>query len=181
MMSDGVGIKPPCSTRQELTMKHIDIYLTKEQKQELDKISQKYQVSLSVIVDKVAHRYFQLFVMKGQDPFKTMTEKYIYNEKGYRTSVKPKYYKDFIKSYEPVIKIKGWQSKLFTNLIKIWLKNNEYRWIDEKDIINKFRNMINSDLQKTYDQYWNYNEQIRNTRRMIKENKDYWKRALEEA
>ena len=128
-----------------------------------------------------AHRYFQLFVMKGQDPFKTMTEKYIYNEKGYRTSVKPKYYKDFIKSYEPVIKIKGWQSKLFTNLIKIWLKNNEYRWIDEKDIINKFRNMINSDLQKTYDQYWNYNEQIRNTRRMIKENKDYWKRALEEA
>ena len=41
--------------------------------------------------------------------------------------------------------------------------------------------LIDNELKNTIDKFWNYNEQIRNTRRMIKDDPEYWQKVVEES
>lgn len=151
----------------------IYIYLTEIEKIKLKKIQQKYIVSLSTICEKViwnflrvVNRYCNADDLDLDKIEKIKKKEYLYSIKGnQRTSVKPKDLKPF--------KI---PAQWITNTIKMYANNSWKEVIKNKDAINRILSGIDLELKNTYDRYYNYNETLRNSIRVIKENKDYIER-----
>ena len=62
----------------------------------------------------------------------------------------------------------------------IYLHKDISKWLEKEDI-TKYYNMCNEKMTKTTDEFWNYNQHIRMQRRMLRENKEYFIRELENA
>ena len=155
-------------------MKTINIYITREQKQRLDRIRSKYKVSLSTLTGTVA--YWLVYVLLHDDrkeTIKELQEKYIQSTTTYKTSVKPR----------EVLEVLGNEitdkSKFTSNALVIYLEHKIQDYVSKK-YVDTYYAKIDKKLNETFDVYWDYNCSIRNQRRMIRQNKEYWKKALNE-
>ena len=149
----------------------INIYTSKDQRKEIDKIKVKYQLSLTTIVDILVFTTTKL--LKSTEKLEELTSKYVY-KKGGKTSIKkPKIFREL-----------KWQNikenRFATNVLMIYLHKDISKWLEKEDI-TKYYNMCNEKMTKTTDEFWNYNQHIRMQRRMLRENKEYFKKELENA
>lgn len=154
-------------------MKRINIYLTKEEKNELEKIARKYKCSISTIADKVCtYTYYVLTHGQGNE---ILFNQYL--AKGIKTSIKPKCYDP---KENPLANTIENKDMFTTNCLKIYVAKNIGQYLENKEYIQVYWNKINRDLMQVKEQFWNYNNFIRSTMRSFKENKDYYKRKLEQ-
>ena len=158
-------------------MKSINIYLTPEERKLVDQKMQWYKVSLSTLVDKCV--IFFAREINDVDIKKMLLMDYYYKPKGkIKTSCKPRYFKGMEKCFKH-------PNRFATNCLLIWIKKDiKQLSVNGKTLepkkADKIYSLIDNELNKTVDKFWNYNEQIRNMRRMLKDDKDYWKRAIEQ-
>lgn len=157
------------------TMKTINIYLNKQEKLTANKVSSRYRVSMSTIADKCSYWLFYLITKYGSDELMDqLTNEYIDSKGNYKTCIKPKNKDEYIGQA-----IKN-PSRFYSNALKIYLNHKIKDYISNNDAVNLYYNKIDQELQKAEDPYWNYNQQIRNFRRIIRQNPDYIKKALAE-
>lgn len=159
---------------KETIMKTINIYLTKEQKKKADKVRIKYKVSLSTIAGIVAYELAnRLIKCDRRDYLEKLQEDYLQKNGTYKTSIKPR---EILNGA-----LNGIQKKNLytTNALIIYLDGKVREYLDNENC-NKYYAQIDKKLNEAYDIYWDYNSNIRQQRRMIKQNKEYWKKVLEE-
>ena len=154
-----------------MNKKTINIYTSKEDRKTIDKLKVKYQLSLTTIIDIL------LFVTTkylNEESIKDLANKYKY-KKSQKTSIKtPKIYKD--------LKWENIKENIYaTNVLQIYLKKDINKYIENKETLQKYYNDINNKMTTTNDEFWNYNQHIRMQRRMLRENKEYFKKELENA
>lgn len=167
--------------------KTINIYLNTEERKQLDNLKVKYRVSLTTIADVVTKITFKYFLqneekLEGNDKLKKLFKEYLYI-KGRKTSIKePKGYKkeeggQYITGNTYAQNVS--KSRFVTNCLVIYIKKEIKKHIRE-ELAEHYWNDINKELTNRKDEFWNYNDHIRLQRRMLRENKEYFKKALEE-
>lgn len=136
-------------------MKAINIYITPEQKIELDRICYKYKVSKSTIAEKVLFILTKHINWSAGEKRKEIQTKlgttYIYENSGTKTSIKPKPSTTHVLNafYTNI-------SKAYTNAVQIYLRKDIDKWIG-KELTQKFYNDLNTELQKTNEPNWDFN------------------------
>lgn len=151
------------------------VYITKEQKKKADKIRNKYKVSLSTLAGIVSYELANRLVKeKKEDLLKQLQEKYIQEKGNYKTSIKPREICGKDQYLNQLITNKNTYT---SNALIIYLDGKIKNYIDDTD---HYYSAIDKKLNEAYDIYWDYNCNIRNQRRMLRQNKEYWKKALEE-
>lgn len=144
--------------------KKVNVYLNDKTKAYYKNLQNKYHVSLSTIASEIYFSYCALGCQKKlEETYNTSN--------GNKTSIKPK-----LKGYTP-----SKPDMAFTNALIIFqnkweieilgLQRHQYEIVRDK--IHKF-------LQQANDTYWMYNDTIRNQRRSLRDNKEYFKKALEQ-
>lgn len=157
-------------------MKTINIYITKEQKQKAYKIQEKYRVSLSTIVGCVTYWLYKYLLMEeNKKEIESLTTTYINKTAVYKTSVKPRELNQVLGN-----EIKN-KNTFGTNATVIFLEKSIENYLTDKKNIQNYWKEIDRQLTKTEDPYWDYNSGIRIMRRMIRQNKSYWKKVIEDA
>lgn len=151
----------------------INIYLDPEDRKAIDKKMSWYKVSLSTIVDKVCEI---LIHELGKDKFKLYNEFYYKPRGKLKTSCKPKCFNGF----KVIIDGKNKTNIICTNCLLVWLRKDVNKITDDTSLVNRIYSLIDNKLNNTIDKFWNYNEQLRNTRRMIKDDPEYWQKVVEE-
>lgn len=155
---------------EKLKVKRINIYLTYQERKELNEIKYKYHLSYSTIIDIIANEVWN----ESQYYICNLLDHYIYeDEKSYKTCIKPKQ-----TSYNEMVK----QPTLYlTNVIKCFLKNSFVEKVGMKqDTWNKKKSRIYNNFQNTYDPNWDGNEWNKKFPKYIKQHKEYVKKVLEE-
>lgn len=147
----------------------LNIYLTHEDKQILNQIKYKYQLSYSTIARLIAENLINAAGTKELDGI------YLYpNDKGQtKTSIKPRKFKGFEALVEhPTI--------FYTNAIKIYTRNDVEKKLFLKE--TKYKKFL-KDLERAFkeekDPNWNGNEWQRRLPKLIKQNREYYKKILE--
>ena len=134
----------------------VNIYLTRDQSTQLTAISYKYQVSKSTIAEKVLF-YLTKYLLKEKkkEKIELIGNEYIYEEKGNKTCIKPK--------LDPVNnKLYKNSTKPYTNCLVIYLKKDIKKYVENTKELN---NEINTALQTTKEENWDYNRFIRSMAR----------------
>lgn len=143
--------------RERESMKVVNIYLTKQDKKKLDDLKWKYHVSYSTIAN-ICVLCLAKYIGNRED--------YIYDEKGYKTSIKAKY------EYEGLH-----VSQLYTNALKMYLNKEIKKYTNEQInqiVSSKIANMLN----ETWEENWNGNYFNRLMPKLLRKNKDYYKKVL---
>lgn len=149
----------------------VNIYLSAKDRDELKKISCKYHVSMSSIAEACRNN-----LAFYSNYFK---DNYIYDEKfSTNSKIRPR--------IDNMPKISNNQaSHIFTNCLKLYARKDKQKFFDimPKDIqdhllqkpnlIHELFNNITNELQRKRDDFWNYNQMVRNTARACRENKEY--------
>lgn len=149
-------------TDQKPTMKRINIYLTNLEKKKIYDLKNKYHISFSTIANIVCEKTCMLISDKE------LQEQYVEGKEGTKTSIKPKY--DGYKK----------NSFIYTNTLKIFLNDRYEKYVNDKTKINKMKNFIYNEMQNTYEENWDGNRLNRLMPKLIKNNKTYYKKLLEE-
>lgn len=144
-----------------MSTKRITIYIKPENKRRLDEIKYKYHLSYSTIINILAKEYFKYL---GQG----IMEHYYDDKKGLKTSIKPNTEKFFTKN----------QSILYTNAVTLFCTKMLDNMLD-KSKKQKLNTEIYNEFQNTYEENWDGNRFQRIMPRMLKQNRDYYKRILE--
>lgn len=149
-------------------VKRINVYLTYEERKKLTDLKNKYHVSFSTIADKIAEIYWI-------GTTTTFREKYLYQEKGIKTSIKPK----FSNFENNVIDQSSTLSIYYTNVIKTFLNKDFSKWTG-KDIKEqqKRESQVHNLLKNTWDENWDGNDFCKKFPRFIKANPKYTKKLL---
>lgn len=153
----------------EKRTERINIYIEMKDKKKLDEIKYKYHLSYSTIANIIVYNYIHMDIATETFNYKTLQEKYIYGKKGTKTSIKPK------TSYAEITK----KSILFTNCLKIFIENDLEKYLSNEKKREKARNRIYADFQNRYEENWDGNRFQRIMPRIIKQNRQYYKRILE--
>lgn len=147
----------------------LNIYLTHEDKQILNQIKYKYQLSYSTIARLIAENLI------GVADTKLIDGLYMYpNDKEQtKTSIKPRKFKGFdVWITHPTI--------FYTNAIKLFTRNDvEKKLFLKESKYKKFQKDLEKAFKEEKDPNWNGNEWQRRMPRMIKQNKEYYKKLLE--
>ena len=158
----------------------INVYLTKQERKMIDDLKAKYQLSLTTITDILCFQtYHAMLLEENKNQSKkglrhTLTETYMH-ERGGKTSIK----KPKILKQNSLFGNFRKKDRFATNVIKIYLYKEIDKYITDKEIIQKeYWNAINNKFTTTRDEFWNYNNFVRNMRRGLKENKDYFKEEI---
>lgn len=155
--------------------KTINIYLNSQERKLVDDLKVKYQLSLTTIVDILVMVTMKVFLMTNdKEKVDHLKNEYLYTP-GRKTSIKqPKIFSD-----KELFAKEQHKSRFATNVIMLYIKKDIKNYVNQEQA-NKYWNECNSRLTTTKDQFWNYNTHIRMQRRMLRENKEYFKKALEE-
>ena len=155
-------------------MKTINIYITAKHKAELDRLRSKYKVSLSTLIGKLSFAFINSLNKYGDfnKTLEALSNSYLQKDNTYKTSCKPR---ELNETLANTIKNKNCFA---SNLVYIYLEKQIKNYVNDKGL-TEFYMILDRELQKATDIYWDYNQQIRNTRRMLKQNKEYFKKALE--
>ena len=158
--------------------KTINIYLTKDQREQLKKIMMKNHVSTTTICDKITwitYKYTRPEFLQANKDQKKLMEGYMQKTTGIKTSIKvPQCMK---KDYPMANILKGKESMFITNATYLYITKEIKNWLTD-DALNMYYNEINEQLTKAKEQFYNYNNFVRSTRRAIRENKEYYKKAI---
>ena len=143
-------------------METLNIYLTKEQKQQVDKLKVKYQLSLTTIVDVLVEITWDCLILNCDNELTTrFKEKHIY-PLTQKTSIKmPKYLKN---------KYLEHPNRFANNCLQMYLRHEPTIFL-KKDVVegkHQYWNRIEKELTKRTDNWWKYNEYIRYQSRMNK-------------
>lgn len=125
-------------------------------------LKNKYHISFSTIANIVCEKTCMLINDRE------LQEQYTEGKEGIKTSIKPKYDK-YIKN-----------SFIYTNVLKIFLNDKYEKYINDKTKINKMKNFIYNEMQNTYEENWDGNRLNRLMPKLIKHNKTYYRKLLEE-
>lgn len=139
----------------------INIYLTNADRKRLNELKYKYHLSYStmanIITDKICSQI-------KQKEFKN----YLYDDKTkYRTSIKPR----------NAFKYEN-RTQIYTNCIKLFTRGDLRKYMDEKDAVNLEISILN-EMNDTYDENWDGNRLNRMMPKIVKKNRDYYKKILE--
>lgn len=146
-----------------------NIYISKEERQQLKRIQQKYCLSLSALINQIYWPIFKLAAQHGQT-LKYLNDKKTFKGYGkFKTSIKCNW-----KPYEPQDHSFN-QTIIITNIVKCYLYNDYKRITNDQEAINECKNTIENNLTKAYDPYWNYNDVLRANIKFWKENPKYMK------
>ena len=174
-------------------MKKINIYLTENEKNEFHTIQNKYKISMSTIADKICFYFYKQTIHNPMDVelCNKLQNEYIQFDKtgkiieGYKkeerrskTSIIPKCFneKDGIMYYN----IKNPNKSIYiTNVMYLYITKQLDKYITKKGL-QIFYNDINTEFSKTREQFWNYNNAVRNQTRAVRQNKDYYRRIVNE-
>lgn len=145
----------------------INIYLTNDEKKQLSKLKNTYYLSFSTIANILA-TYMKPILDKHELINKYEEDRRIERKLGNiqivkKTSIKPKN--------------KTWTSQELTYSIRIYLNGAYKKW--EKETARDITNKIHAEFQNTHDPNWNGNEWQRRMPRLLKQNKEYYKKLLE--
>lgn len=149
----------------------VNIYLTKEEKSKLKELQERYKVSYSTIADKVIFYVIQAWPKDNTE----ITDKYLYDQdknKNIKTSIKPRIFKGGLDNIPN-------KNRVATNCLKMYLKKdikNYFNQVATQQIYSK----VDTELRKTQEIFWNYNQKIRTEMRFLKENKEYLMKAIGE-
>lgn len=138
----------------------INIYLEKDERNRLEKIKNRYHLSYSTIARLIVESYYPWINEQ-------LEEHYIYEKKGYKTSIKPK--KSIIVNKPSIV---------YTNAIKIFLKKDLKKYVDEK-AFDQIQNRLYQNFEKEFDVDWNGAYMSHIIPKFIKTNKEYVKKLLE--
>lgn len=154
--------------------KTINVYLNNEDRKQIDNLKSKYQLSLTTITDILVMVTMKVFLQtNNEELIKRLTNEYLYN-RGKKTSIKePKIFND-----KSIFAKEQHKSRFATNVIMIYLKKEIKNYVNEQ-LASKYWKECNKKLTTTKDGFWNYNQHIRLQRRMLRENKDYFRKALD--
>ena len=155
----------------------INVYIAKEDRKIIDQLKVKYHLSLTTIVDILIEiTYDCLKLNADKETTERFTTSYLYI-RGNKTSIKiPRHYK--LDQYENVDK-----SRFASNCLNVYLKHEINLFITNKDILEGkygYWNRINNEMEKRYDNRWQYNENLRNQVNIVKQNKEYFRKILGE-
>lgn len=161
--------KPDKMNRSKKNVR-LNIYLTNEDKQILNQIKYKYQLSYSTIARLIGENLLSVINdVKELDAF------YMYpNDKGQtKTSIKPRKFKGFeVWVIHPTI--------FYTNVIKLFTRNNvEKKLFLKESKYKKFQKDLEKAFKEEKDPNWNGNEWQRRMPRLIKQNKPYYRKLLD--
>lgn len=139
----------------------INIYLTNADRKRLNELKYKYHLSYSTMANIIADKICSQIKQKE---FKT----YLYQDKTkYKTSIKPRNaYK-----YEN-------RTQIYTNTIKVFCRGDLRKYMDEKDAVNLELSILN-EMHDTYDENWDGNRLNRMMPKIVKKNREYYKKILE--
>lgn len=156
-------------------MKSINIYLNTEERKSIDQVKNKYRLSLTTITDILVMVTMKAFLnTNNKELIERLKNEYLYT-RGRKTSIKqPKIFSD-----KELFAKEQHKSRFATNVIMLYIKKDIKRYLNEEQQ-KEYWNDANKKLTTTTDTWWNYNNHIRLQRRMIRENKEYLKKALEE-
>lgn len=133
----------------------VNIYLTKDEKQKLNLMSRKYEVSISTICENLLFYFTKYALFKNKTLCMSIGKEYKYNENGTKTSIKPK--------ENPTNKeLYGNYTKAYTNVVKIYLKKHLNNYMENAE---EFYNDLNKKLQKLNEPNWDYNHFVRSMKR----------------
>lgn len=155
----------------------INIYLNKEDRKKVDALKVKYQLSLTTIIDILMLETISIFnkAENNEALLNRLFYDYMYN-KGQKTSITlPRETCE-----QGILKEIKNKSRLATNVIKIYIEHDIKNYINDAKLIEKYYNECNTKLNKAIDNWWNYNQHLRYQRRMLRENKEYFRKALEQ-
>lgn len=147
----------------------LNIYLTYEDKQILNQIKYKYQLSYSTIARLIAENLINVAGTVQLDGI------YMYpNDKGQtKTSIKPR---KFI-GFEAIVKH---PTIFYTNVIKVYTRSDvEKRLFLKETKYKKFLKELEKSFKEEKDPNWNGNEWQRRLPKLIKQNREYYKKILE--
>lgn len=140
--------------------KKINIYIDNKTKKRLDDIKYKYHLSYSTIINIITEKYYMVIPA-------ILEEKYIYDKQGNKTSIKPRK-----QEYKK-------PSLVMTNALMIFINKDLEKFLQDKRLREKVNNFIYDDLQNTYEDNWDGNRFNRIMPKLLKNNRDYYKRILE--
>lgn len=152
----------------------INIYLNKDERKQIDIIKQKYQLSLTTIVDILCFETYHTFIQYAPLKIDTLTESYLYKV-GAKTSIK----KPHVMTDKQIFMNCKHKSRFATNVIKIYLQKDIKNYVESPTGIQEYWNKINSKMTSTKDDWWAYNQHIRYERRSLKENREYYQAELD--
>lgn len=147
----------------------LNIYLTHEDKQILNQIKYKYQLSYSTIARLLLENLINVSGTKEIDAI------YLYpDDKGQtKTSIKPRKFK----GYETLVKH---PTICYTNAIKLYTRNDiEKKLFLKETKYKKFIKELEKSFKEEKDPNWNGNEWQRRMPRLIKQNREYYRKLLE--
>ena len=149
----------------------INIFLTKDEKSQIETKMRHYHVSMSNIAQKVSWAILKAIIQKltlNEDVKSQILDGYLYPSGNYKTSIKPQD-KDTIEQFTQK------KSIFYTNCLKIYV-NRELKKYFNDDGCQMIQNYINDELQKSKETFYDYNNFCRNSQRYNRENKDYIER-----
>ena len=157
----------------------VNIYINNEEHKQLEKISQKYKVSLSTIADILIQTTYYEMIHEGKDKtqdYNTQLQMEYILKNGFekKTSCKPKCYNKGSLYAEQISK----KDCYTTNVIKLYCTKEIEKYLTEEGK-KCYYEKINKKFQETKEQFWNYNNFLRSTRRSLKENIAYYKKEIE--
>lgn len=142
-------------------MKRINIYLTKQEENELRKIRKIHHLSFSSIIDIIANQYFTFKPYADDINFYSQLEKLTVGRR--KTTIKTK-------------NIYGLKERQINNALYYYIYNRDKTCPNmpqkERDYMFKhIRSQINKQFQTTIDEWSNYNQFCRMKERYERENK----------
>lgn len=143
--------------------KRINIYLSNIAKKKLNEVKFKYHLSYSTIINILVAKYYMVL---GD----FLTDHYLNDKKGTKTSIKPKNEMKFNKKI----------SIMYTNAVEIWATGTLKNYVEDKHKLELINNYIYSEFQNTYEENWDGNRLQKLMPKMIKQNRSYYRRLLDE-
>lgn len=153
-------------------IKRLNIYLTPQDRKKLNEIKFKYHLSYSTIANIIL---IPMLVVMGKE----YTNKYIYqkDEGSQKTSIKPRQ-----DNYSTIV---------YTNALKLFCRNEYRKFLqdhnerkltekEQEKLYQDINNQIYKLFQDTYDPNWDGNELQRRMPKLIKANRQYYKKLLED-
>ena len=140
----------------------VNIYLTREDKRKLNEIKYRYHLSYSTIANILVNHLCM--------PCKLdLIYKYIYEEtEKIKTHIEPRNNKDH-----------QFGRYVYTNAIKIYLKQDLKKYINDDRKIQSINGKIQREFETTIEDNWDGNRFNRNMVRWLKRNKDYAQEILD--
>ena len=153
--------------------KTINIYLNTKDREEIEKLKVKYNLSLTTITDILI--FESLIILKKESNkglFDKFRKEYILS-KGQKTSIKkPRILKQLEINDTEI-------NKLCTNVLTIYIRKELKHYFTNEKELNRFYSNVDRKMNETYEEFWDYNYFVRKQRRMLRENKEYFKKAIE--